>query len=86
MAATRGTTHGTPFRVTRLYARVPLPDGFTGTLAFPQVETGGIDLMKVQAKHEVWGGRRWVNLQAESKSGKLASRGTAVTYTFERTQ
>ena len=80
------TTAGTPFREVRLYARVPLPDGFTDTLGFPQVDSSGIDLMKVQAKHEAWGGRRWVNLQAESKDGKLASRGTVVTYTFERVE
>lgn len=78
------TTAGTPFKEVRLYARVPLPRGYEGSVGFPAVDSGGIDLTKVQAKHEVWGGRRYVNLQAESRDGKLASAGTVVTYTFER--
>jgi hypothetical protein len=76
------TTAGIPWRETRLYARVALPDGFTGKLAFPKVDVGGIELVKVQAKHEAWGGRRWVNVQLESLDRKLAQPGTVATYTF----
>ena len=43
---------------------------------------GRIALTKVQAKHEVWGGRRYVNVQAESADPKLGSRGTVATYLF----
>lgn len=77
------TSAGIPFQEVRLYTRAALPEGFHGSLEFPRVDSGGIDLVKVQAKHEVWGGRRYVNLQAESKDGKLARAGTVLTYTLE---
>ena len=46
------------------------------------VQEKRIELVKTQAKHEVWGGRRWVNVQVESLDRKLAKRGTVATYTF----
>ena len=78
------TRSGTPFRETRLYARVALPRGFQGTLGFPTVDTGGLKLSKVQAKHEVWGGQRYVNVQAESENWKLTKRGRVTTFTFKK--
>ena len=76
------TKSGTPFRETRLYARVALPRGFKGTLGFPKADAGGLKLTKVQAKHEIWGGRRYVNVQAESENWKLTAKGHVTTYEF----
>jgi len=41
-----------------------------------------IQLTRFQMRHEVWGGRRFINLQAESKSGALASKGALVRWTL----
>ncbi len=76
------TKSGTPFKETRLYARVALPRGFEGTLGFPQVDAGGVKFSKVQAKHEIWGGRRYVNVQAESADWSLTKSGHVTTFTF----
>jgi tetratricopeptide (TPR) repeat protein len=70
---------GTPFRETRLYARVALPAGFERRLGPPRVELGGaaagVDLTRRHVRHEAWGDRRYVNLQLESESRKLAAVG-----------
>ena len=50
----------------------------------PEVSRKGkpIELTRHSVRHEVWGGRRYVNLQAESKSGALAAAGATVRWTF----
>jgi len=77
---------GTPFREKRLYARVALPEGFKGRLGSPKVElsgkAAGAKLSRRLVRHEVWGGRRYVTVQAESLSGKLVTAGATVTWTF----
>jgi len=77
---------GTPFREKRLYARVALPEGFTGRLGRPKValsgKAAGVDLSRRLVRHEVWGGRRYVTVQAESASGKLVTAGAKTTWTF----
>ena len=76
------TKAGTPFREVRVYARAALPRAFAGKLGFPQVDAQGVVPTKVQAKHEIWGGQRYVNVQAESDDFKLAAPGSELTYTF----
>ena len=77
---------GIPFKETRLYVRVPLPRGADGTFTFPTAEAGALEIARVQAKHEVWGGRRYVNLQAESADWKLTRKGTVTTFTLAPTR
>ncbi len=77
------TKSGVPFKEVRVYARVPLPRELTGKLAFPKVDVSGRKITKTQAKHEVWGGRRYVNLQVESGDFRLAAPGSKITYTFQ---
>jgi hypothetical protein len=71
---------------TRLTARVALPEGFTGRLEDPKVAVehagGAVPFGRTQVRHEVWGGRRWLNLQVEGADGRLATAGTKATFTF----
>jgi tetratricopeptide (TPR) repeat protein len=79
---------GTPFREKRLYARVALPEGFKGRLGRPKIElsgkAAGAKLSRKHFRHEVWGGRRYVNVQLESLSGKLVTTGATATLTFPK--
>ena len=77
---------GIPFRERRLYARVALPEGFSGRLGLPTVELSGraadIELTNLRVRHEVWGDRRYVNVQVESESPRLATPGAKVRLMF----
>ncbi len=75
---------GTPFKETRLYERVALPRGFEGKLGFPTVDTGKVKTTRVQAKHEIWGGQRYINVQAESDNWNLTVKGAVATFVFKR--
>ncbi|MHC4222444.1 MAG: tetratricopeptide repeat protein [Planctomycetota bacterium] len=70
----------------RLYARVELPRTCEGRLGKPEVSSSAtstsVPLTRFHVKHEVWGGRRFVNLQAESPDRRLASPGTSVAFVF----
>jgi hypothetical protein len=69
---------------TRLYHRVEVPDGvrFAGE---PEVKAQNgpemIELTRHHVRHEVWGGKRYLNLQAEAPWGKFKP-GTRATYSF----
>jgi hypothetical protein len=47
-----------------------------------RAETGGaeIPLTRSQVKHEIWGGKRFVDVQAESEDGRLPRPGTKATF------
>ncbi|MFI5401809.1 MAG: tol-pal system YbgF family protein [Planctomycetota bacterium] len=68
----------------RIHARVELPGDLTERYGAPAVraEAGGaeIPLTRHQVRHEVWGGKRFVNVQAESEDGRLAKTGTMATF------
>ena len=71
----------------RLYARVELPGSLgAARLDAPTigVESGGalVPYGRSQIRHEVWGGRRFVDVQVESTDGRLARRGTRATFAF----
>jgi len=68
----------------RLHARVELPGALDARYGRPEVraELDGkeIALTRHQLKHEVWGGKRFVNVQAESEDGRLARAGAKATF------
>ncbi|MCK6459939.1 MAG: tetratricopeptide repeat protein [Planctomycetes bacterium] len=68
----------------RLYARVELPGDPAVRYGPPAVraelEGAEIPLTRHHVKHEVWGGRRFVNVQAESEDGRLARPGARATF------
>ncbi|MHC4955456.1 MAG: hypothetical protein ACYTGZ_16510 [Planctomycetota bacterium] len=70
----------------RVTVRAALPDTVKKAFAAaaPDAARKGkaIELTRHQLRHEVWGGRRYVNLQAESKNGALASKGATVAWTL----
>jgi hypothetical protein len=70
----------------RLYARVPLPKRIEGRLRegqFSAADTEGpIDLTRGQVRHEVWGGRRYANVQVESTDRRLVAAGAHATFLF----
>jgi len=67
----------------RIYARVELPGAGDARYGAPQVRVvAGADevaLTRHHVKHEIWGGRRYVNVQVESEDGRLAAPGTTAT-------
>lgn len=67
----------------RIHARVELPGDPATRYGRPavRVEAGGaeIALTRHHLKHEVWGGKRFVNVQVESEDGRLARPGTKAT-------
>jgi hypothetical protein len=69
----------------RVYRRVPLPDGVERTAGPPTVSaiTKGAarEVSRHHVRHEVWGGKRWLNLQVESKQG-IGAAGTRVVFEF----
>lgn len=69
----------------RIYVRVPLPDDVPVKFGETRVEakTGPevIDLTRHHVRHEVWGGKRYLNLQAEMPQ-KTIRKGTTVRYTL----
>jgi hypothetical protein len=68
----------------RLYARVELPGDPAVRYGLPAVRAelqgAEIPLTRHHLKHEVWGGRRFVNVQAESEDGRLAKAGARATF------
>jgi hypothetical protein len=66
----------------RVYARVELPGDRSIRYGRPTVraETGGteIALTRHHVKHEAWGGRRFLNIQAESEDRRLSTPGTSL--------
>jgi hypothetical protein len=83
---TRRAMNGNSFPERRLWARVELPSELVGHLAAPEVAAvrGGaaIPLTRSCFRHEVWGGRRYVCVQAESTDGALVAEDASVTFTF----
>ncbi|MHC4548711.1 MAG: hypothetical protein ACYTEZ_08020 [Planctomycetota bacterium] len=69
----------------RLYHRVALPADAPRALGEPRVEAQNgaelIDLTRHHVRHEVWGGRRYLNLQVEAPWGRFKT-GTTATYVF----
>ena len=69
----------------RIYVRVPLPDDVPTKFGETRVEakTGPelIDLTRTHVRHEVWGGQRFLNLQAEMPQKSIRG-GTTVRYTL----
>ncbi|MHC4932325.1 MAG: hypothetical protein ACYTGV_09065, partial [Planctomycetota bacterium] len=67
----------------RLYARVPLPERIRGRLMEGQLRasdsSGTIELTRSHVRHEVWGGRRYANIQAESTDRRLVAPGSCAT-------
>ncbi len=73
-------------RFTRhLYVRVPLPDDMKGEPGEPtvvlEVDGAPAELVRHTVRHEAWGGQRWLNVYAETKSA-LGKAGSNVTWTF----
>jgi hypothetical protein len=70
----------------RLYARVPVPEDLRKAPEDPQVrvELGGqpIELTRHHVRYEVWGGRRYLNLQVESTDRRLGQAGSQAVWTF----
>lgn len=70
----------------KVLERVPLPEGFDATLGHPAVSVirgdKEIETTRYHVRHEVWGGRRFVNFQVESLSGAIASPGTEIVLRF----
>jgi hypothetical protein len=68
----------------RLHARVELPGTVGARYGRSSVKVesaeGEIALTRHHVKHEIWGGRRFVNVQAESEDGRLARPGTKATF------
>jgi hypothetical protein len=68
----------------RIHARVELPGSLDARYgrATARAESAGaeIALTRHHVKHEVWGGRRFVSVQAESEDGRLARPGTKATF------
>jgi len=68
----------------RIYNRVAVPAGVR-LLAEPEVTVrngfGIVVLTRHHVRHEVWGGKRYLNLQVEAPSGSF-KRGTRATYVF----
>lgn len=78
--------HGDGTFDARVTARIALPEGFTSRLEAPEatVELDGaaVPVGRSIVRHEVWGGRRYVNLQVEGRDGRLAQKGARVTFRF----
>ena len=74
----------------RLYARVAIPETVSGRLESLNVTvTSGqtpVELIRSHVKHEVWGGRRFVNVQVESASGRLVTPGARAVFEFAVTR
>ena len=71
----------------RLTARVALPEGLTGRLGEFELSVTGADGAVIQltqtcVRHEVWGGRRFVDVQLESADPRLGAAGTKAALTF----
>jgi len=64
----------------RLYHRVEVPDGVR-LAGKPEVSAGTIELTRHHVRHEVWGGKRYLNLQIETPWRNFKP-GTRATYTF----
>jgi len=69
----------------RIYLRVPLDGDPPATEATVVARNGPelVELTRHHVRHEVWGGKRYLNLQAEAPMGRFKA-GTQVTYTFAR--
>ncbi len=71
----------------RVTSRVLLPETVKAAFAVapPAVVRRGkpIELTRFHLRHEVWGGRRYLNLQVESKDGALAAAGAKVSWTLK---
>lgn len=74
------------FSERRLWARVEVPAEVRDAPAAPaiRVEHAGVAVptLRTFVRHEVWGGRRYVVLQAESADITLSKRGTTLTADF----
>ncbi len=71
----------------RITARVALPEDWSKPLpvdAAVTLVTNGksVEITRHQIRHEVWGGRRFVNLQIESPPGSV-KKGSVATFVFE---
>jgi hypothetical protein len=76
--------HGDGTFDTRVTARLELPGGFGGRLDSMEatVDLGGaaVSVGRSIARHEVWGGRRYVTVQVEGRDGRLARPGAKATF------
>lgn len=70
----------------RMTERVRLPDDVDDRPGDPVVTATRngkpIELTRFHVRNEVWGGARWLNLQAESEDGNLGAVGCEVTFEF----
>jgi len=68
----------------RIHARVEIPGDVGARYGRPEVraESGGAEvaLTRHHLKHEIWGGKRFVNVQVESEDGRLAKPGAKATF------
>ncbi len=69
----------------RFYVRVALPDGVPAKFGGESIKvTNGpalVDLTRHHIRHEVWGGKRYLNVQVEAPSGQIKG-GTALELTL----
>jgi hypothetical protein len=76
--------HGDGTFDTRVTARLALPEGFASRLESPETtaELGGnaVSVGRSVVRHEVWGGRRYVNVQVEGRDARLAQVGARTTF------
>lgn len=70
----------------RLSARVALPENLRARLGKPRVTLRrgerAIAFRRTRAKHEVWGGKRYANLQVESPDPQLGAPDCTATFSF----
>jgi TolA-binding protein len=73
---------GPPWKESRVYARVALPEGFSEMLGRPEVKGPSGAKVGAKVRHEVWGGRRYANVLLVAAGRKLSSPGSVTVLTF----
>ena len=83
---TRSGMSGNGFTERRLWARVEVPAEAAGRLGPPEIAVTGdgatIATLRTAVRHEVWGGKRYVNVQVESADAALISRDAKAVFSF----
>jgi hypothetical protein len=69
---------------TRVTSRIALPAGFSSRLESPEVTAElfgtAVPVGRSIVRHEVWGGQRYVTVQAEGRDARLAQAGAKLTF------